>query len=76
MTQIVRQHPTQDWIDQIFAAKSARTGGVVRRKVDWVDREIGRERLIDEVKARGFHMIECAGQFVIVCAPSPIRMIC
>ncbi len=76
MTQIMRQHPTEDWINQIFAAKAAQTGGVVRRKVSWVDREIGRDRLIAEVRKRGFHMIECAGQFVIVCAPAPIRMIC
>lgn len=37
------------WIDQIFCAKAAMTGGVIRRSVDWVEREIGRDRFFLEV---------------------------
>ena len=32
----------QDWLDQIFRARAAQTGGVLRRKVADVDREVGR----------------------------------
>lgn len=66
----------QDWIDQVFKARAVTTGGVLRRSVAWVEHEIGRDRFIGEVRRRGFHMLECGGQFVVVCSDSPIRMIC
>lgn len=66
----------QEWLDQIFRAKSAQTGGVVRRKVADVDREVGRDTLELEVRRRGFHMVECGRDFVIFCSRAPIRMIC
>ena len=58
-------HPS--WLDQIFSAKAARTGGIVRRSVRDVEREIGRDALLQEVETRGFHLLECADQFSIIC---------
>lgn len=66
----------QDWLDQVFRAKAAQTGGVVRRKVRDVEREVGRDALELAVRRRGFHMIECGGDFVILCTPAPLRIIC
>lgn len=66
----------QDWLDQIFRARSAATGGVLRRRVADVEREIGRDRLELEVRRRGFHMIECGQHFVIICQSAPLRIIC
>ena len=63
------------WIDQIFSAKAVQRGGVVRRAVAIVEREIGRERLMEEVDRRGFHLIECGGQFVIICNGGQIRIL-
>lgn len=60
----------------MFAAKAVEKGGVVRRSVPWVEREIGRDRFIEEVRARGFHMIECGKQFVIICNNTGMRVIC
>ncbi|SLN14242.1 N-(5'-phosphoribosyl)anthranilate isomerase [Roseisalinus antarcticus] len=71
-----RPHDARFWLDQMFGARSAQTGGVIRRKIAWVDREIGRDRLLQEVQNRGFHLLEAGGQFIIVCAPGPIRMLC
>lgn len=65
----------QDWLDQIFRAKSARTGGVVRRKIADVEREVGREALELAVRRRGFHMIECDRDFVIICSRAPIKIL-
>jgi hypothetical protein len=62
------------WIDRIFAAKAAE-GQVVRRNMDWVAREIGVARFMDEVRARGFHLIQTADQFVIVCHQGEIRLL-
>jgi hypothetical protein len=66
----------QDWLEQIFRAKAAANGGVIRRKVRDVDREIGRDALELEVRRRGFHLLECGGDFVIVCSSAPIRIVC
>jgi len=68
----VHTHP-DDWIDQIFSAKAVARGGVIRRSVIWVRTEIGVSRFIDEVGARGFHLIEGGGQFIVICNPAPIR---
>jgi len=62
------------WLDRIFSAKSA-DGHVVRRNVDWVTREIGLERFLAEVRAKGFHLIQTADQFVIVCHRGEIRLL-
>lgn len=64
------------WIAQIFSAKAALNGGVIRRSIAWVEAEIGRRALIQEVQRRGFHMIETGGQFVIICNRGGIRVIC
>ncbi len=70
------RHPAPEiWIDQVFAAKAVKSGGVIRRSVKLVEREIGRDRFVAEVQARKFHLLECGGQFVVVCNRNPIRMI-
>ncbi len=64
------------WLAQVFAAKSVGEAGVVRRKVADVERKIGRRTLELEVRRRGFHMVECGGQFVIVCSRAAFNVIC
>lgn len=73
---ITEQRTNPDgWIQQIFSAKAVVKGGVVRRSVATVEREIGRERFLDEVEMRGFHVIECGGQFVVICNSGAIRLL-
>ena len=64
------------WINLIFSAKAARTGGIVRRSVKWVEREVGLKRFEAEVRQRGFHMVECGGQYIVICGNSALRVIC
>jgi len=64
------------WLAQIFSSQAAQAGGVVRRRATEVERRIGRGQLELEVRRRGFHMFECAGQFVIVCTRGDVRLIC
>ncbi len=59
---------------QLFSAKAALSGGVVRRAVRDVEREVGRDAMIAEVTRRGFHLLECADQFVIICAPDHLTV--
>lgn len=49
--QPLRTARPDQWIDQIFAASAAVTGGVIRRNVDWVQREIGEDRFFLEAAA-------------------------
>ncbi|WP_439154929.1 N-(5'-phosphoribosyl)anthranilate isomerase [Yoonia sp.] len=71
----LRPHDPQLWIDQLFSAKAAQSGGVVRRNKIWVAREIGRARFEDEVRKRGFHLIETTQQLVVICNPGYIRLV-
>lgn len=64
------------WTDTLFSAKAARQGGVVRRAVRDVEREVGRAAFELEVRRRGFHLIEVGGQFVVICQPGRINLIC
>lgn len=64
------------WFDRLFASKAVAHGGVIRRAVADVEREVGRAALELEVRRRGFHLIECGGQFIIVCSGGPIRLVC
>ncbi|MEL6839117.1 MAG: hypothetical protein AAFP85_07475 [Pseudomonadota bacterium] len=52
---------------QLFGAKTAQKGGIVRRAVRDVEREVGRAAMIAEVERRGFHLLECADQFIVIC---------
>lgn len=69
------QDPHADqWIAMIFSAKAAR-GGVVRRSIAWVDREVGRARFMAEVRARGFHLLASRRQFNVVCHRDQVHML-
>ncbi len=63
------------WIQQIFASQAARRGGVVRRSIAWVDREVGRDRFLEEVRCRGFRLIRTADQFIVICHRGPIELV-
>lgn len=63
------------WLNQMFAAKAAQRGGVVRRSFAWVDREVGRARFLSAVRSRGYRVIETADQYVVICHDGPIRIL-
>ncbi len=63
------------WIVQIFSARAAAEGGIVRRQVRDVERLIGRDRFLREVRRRGFRAAENGDQFVIFCNRDPVRLL-
>jgi len=75
MTERLSLLPPEIWMAQIFAARAARDGGVVRRKVRDVERVVGRDRFEAELARRGFRAVENAGQFVIFCNREPLRVV-
>ena len=74
MDQIVDHRHAETWLERMFAAKAAE-GQVIRRNIDWVDREIGRVRFMAEIRQRRFHLLQTADQFVVVCHPGPIHLL-
>lgn len=63
------------WLRQLFSAKAAIDGGVIRRQVCDVERILGRNSFEAEVRRRGYRMVENAGQYVIFCNREPVNLI-
>ncbi|MEO0568407.1 MAG: hypothetical protein AAF066_11795 [Pseudomonadota bacterium] len=63
-------------MQRIFDAKAAREGGVVRRSLRDVDRIVGRETFLLEMRRRGYHVVKNAGQVVIFCNQDKLRLLC
>jgi hypothetical protein len=59
----------------LFGSQAAQAGGVVRRKVRDVERYVGRQAFLAEMRRRGFPVLENAGQFVVFCNREPIRRV-
>ncbi|MFV2002082.1 MAG: N-(5'-phosphoribosyl)anthranilate isomerase [Paracoccaceae bacterium] len=66
----------ENWLLHLFSAKSARQGGIVRRKVRDIERFVGRQAFERELARRGYHAVENSGHFVIFCNNAPIRVVC
>jgi hypothetical protein len=63
------------WIARVFDAKAVAKGAVVRRSIASIDREIGRDVFEQEVKQRGFHLIACGDQFIVICNTGRLQII-
>jgi hypothetical protein len=62
-----------DWLDQVFINRAAESGGIIKRQIIDVDREVGRAAFEAEVKRRGFSLIRTRTHYVIVCDKGPIE---
>ncbi len=82
MTQLLRHtnpltnHMSDDWLGLMFRTKAADKGGIVRRSTRWVERDVRRDRFIQAVRSRGFHLVENGGQFIVICNHGALRVIC
>lgn len=63
----------QQFLAELFSSRAAATGAVIRRNARDVDRFVGREEFLHEMRRRGFAVVENAGQLVIFCNREPIR---
>ncbi|MGD9865265.1 MAG: N-(5'-phosphoribosyl)anthranilate isomerase [Pseudodonghicola sp.] len=75
MTRTIRTLPPELWMQQVFEAKSARQGGVVRRKLRDIEMNVGLDRFCDEIRRRGYHAVRNGTQIVIFCNNEPIRLL-
>ena len=63
------------WLRQLFDAKAARSGGVVRRRLRDVECIVGLAKFSDEVARRGFTAITDGAQVVVFCHGGGVRRI-
>lgn len=70
------QVPNPSWFAAVFNAKACKNGGILRRAIRDVHREVGREIFIAEVQNRGWHLIETGGQYIVLCNQGEFRIIC
>ncbi|SLN60105.1 hypothetical protein PEL8287_03258 [Roseovarius litorisediminis] len=75
MQALSRQNSPEFWISQIFSAKAVQKGAVIRRSMAWIDREVGRDRFIGEVRRRGFRLVQTADQFIVICHSGSISIV-
>ena len=65
-----------EFINKIFESKTSKSGGVVRRSVSDIEQLASSQYLIKEVRARGFHLIEGGGHYVIICNSGRFSVLC
>jgi hypothetical protein len=63
----------QQFLAELFSSRAAATGAVIRRNARDIDRFVGREAFLAEMRRRGFSVVENAGQLVVFCNREPIR---
>ncbi len=61
------------WLRQLFAAKSAQTGGVVRRRLRDIETIVGLDAFGDEVARLGYTAITDGRQVVVFCHAGGVR---
>ncbi|WP_323042451.1 N-(5'-phosphoribosyl)anthranilate isomerase [Gemmobacter sp.] len=75
MTALPHHLDADIWLLHMFSSQAAREGGVIRRKVRDVDRIVGRDAFVTEMRRRGYRVYENAGQFVIFCNREAVRRV-
>jgi len=66
---------SEAWFRHLFEARAALDGGVVRRRTRDMERMVGREVFLAEIRRRGFTAVENAGQVVVFCNAEKVRRI-
>ena len=64
------------WITDIFNAAAATQDGVIRRSVSDVNTYGSVADLEQEVRSRGFHLIQTGDRYVVLCHPGVLQVIC
>lgn len=65
----------REWLATVFHCRATETGGIIRRQIVDVEREVGCLAFEAEVQERGFRLIRTRHHYVIVCDPGPINIL-
>jgi hypothetical protein len=75
MTMMPEHMTAENWMRHIFSSKTAREGGVVRRRVSDVTRIVGVPNFEAEVRRRGYRAVQNGRHYVVFCNRESIRFI-
>lgn len=75
MAQTIQSITPEIWFRHLFSAQAALDGGVVRRKTRDMERIVGRDLFVSELRRRGYSAIENADQVVIFCNAEPVHVV-
>lgn len=62
-------------LEDMFGSISLREGGMIRRNARDIDRLVGRDFFVDELRRRGYRAVENAGQIVVFCNTDKLRVL-
>ena len=65
----------EEWVTQVFSARAAAEGGVVRRRLNDIDSICGRDMFLSEVRRRGYKAVINGGQMVIFCNAENLQFV-
>ncbi|MDQ2089003.1 aspartate aminotransferase [Marimonas arenosa] len=63
----------ETWLHGVLSSKSVADGHVIRRKIRDIERFVGMDRFLEEIRLRGFRAIENRGYVIVICNQAPIR---
>ena len=61
------------WLADLFTSKAVQRGGVIRRQARDIERFVGMDRFMAEIRRRGYQVAENSGQIIIFCNRAPVR---
>jgi phage baseplate assembly protein gpV len=67
---------TRAWVTQWFGARAAQDGGVVRRRIDYVEQYASLGEVEREARARGWHVVVIGEQVIVLCNEGDMQVIC
>lgn len=74
MTDLIPPQSPDHWLYAAFTSTTATTGGVIKRRISDIDRIVGRERFLSEVRSRGFQAVENGDNLIVFCNGQPVRL--
>ena len=73
--ELTGQLSPENWMRSVFACKAVQQGGIIRRKKRDIERYVGMDRFLKEVRFRGFRAAENADHVIVFCNTAPFRWI-
>jgi hypothetical protein len=64
------------WLQNVWKAGQVAQANVVRRAVSDVHKNVGEIAFVKEVRRKGFHLIRTGSQYVIICNPGFLQVVC
>jgi len=75
MTALPEHMTPERWLFHLLSARAAREGGVLRRKLRDVERIVGRDAFLHELRRRGYRAAVNGDQIVIFCNRAPVHLV-